>query len=63
VNVVDVDVSKHSFAEQRDQQQANRQEGEFDQVNTADSDSEESIFDKQNEQGRQQYNGLFSDFA
>jgi len=60
VNLVDVDVSQHSFAEQRDQQAATNDNG----VGSVDSaEQEESIFDQAENEQRQRYNGLFSGFA
>ena len=60
VNIVDVDVSQHSFAEQREQQASSNENT----VATEDSsEQEESIFE-QSEGGSQRiYNGLFSGVA
>ncbi|OUR86694.1 flagellar hook-length control-like protein, partial [Cycloclasticus sp. 44_32_T64] len=62
VNVVDIDVSQHSFAEQRDQQASNSQDGKG-HVSNLDGELEESVFDQQENTQQRQYNGLFSDFA
>lgn len=62
VEMVDVDVSQHSFAEQREQQ-ASRSEGGENQLNDNMSDVDESVFDEGLANGQRQYNGLFSDYA
>jgi flagellar hook-length control protein FliK len=62
VNVVDIDVSQHSFAEQRDQASKN-QEGEQGQVNEFAQEDEGALFDGSDNQLGRKYNGLFSEFA
>jgi len=62
VNVVDIDVSQHSFAEQRDQASKN-QEGEQGQVNEFAQEDEGALFDGLDNQLGRKYNGLFSEFA
>jgi flagellar hook-length control protein FliK len=64
IDVVDVDVSKHSFAEQRDQQAANRQSGGGGVDSAADTEEKDrSIFDQADNRQQREYSGLFSDFA
>ena len=62
VNVVDIDVSQHSFAEQRDQASKN-QEGEQGQVNEFAQEQEGALFDGSDNQLLRKYDGLFSEFA
>ena len=62
VNVVDVDISQHSFAEQRDQQ-AESQNADDNGVADGALNADGSIFDQQENNQQRQYNGLFSDFA
>jgi|GEM_PF-647923 len=59
VNLVDVDVSQHSFAEQREKQ-ASTTDDKLGQVSEA--EQEGSLFD-QPETAPRHYEGLFSDFA
>ena len=60
VNVVDIDVSQHSFAEQREQQASNNEETHSGEL---DRDADDSIFDQQRNEQEREYNGLFSEFA
>jgi len=62
VNVVDIDVSQHSFAEQRDHQMSNNGDDK-DHLSNTDQESEDSVFDQQDNEQQRQYSGLFSDFA
>lgn len=61
VNVVDIDVSQHSFAEQREQQASNNEEAHSGEL--ARDDASDSIFDQQDNEQEREYNGLFSEFA
>jgi len=62
VNVVDIDVSQHSFAEQRDHQMSNNGDDK-DHLSNTDQESDDSVFDQQDNEQQRQYSGLFSDFA
>jgi len=59
VNLVDVDVSQHSFAEQREKQ-ASTTDDKLGRLSEA--EQEESLFDE-SEAASRRYEGLFSDFA
>ncbi|MEH6504304.1 MAG: flagellar hook-length control protein FliK [Cycloclasticus sp.] len=61
INLVDVDVSQHSFAEQRDQQASSDQIDEA--GSSAETDQEESLFNQASNGQQRVYSGLFSDFA
>lgn len=61
INLVDVDISQHSFAEQRDQQASNEQLDEAGR--SLDPDQEESLFNQASNARQRAYSGLFSDFA
>jgi len=60
VNVVDVDVSQHSFAEQRERQ-ASTNEGHSEAVDAG--EDEGSIFDQADSDQQRTYDGLFSGVA
>jgi len=60
VDVLDVNVSQHSFAEQRDQQ-ASKQQGN--QQLTADAEQAEVLFDQASDAQQRVYTGLFSGVA
>jgi len=62
VNVVDVDISQHSFAEQREQQ-AESQNDDDNTVADGALNTDESLFDQQGGSQQRQYSGLFSEFA
>lgn len=62
VNVVDIDVSQHSFSDQREQA-SNSQEGGMAQSDEFNRDTGESMFDSQDAEQVRRYTGLFSDFA
>ena len=61
VNVVDVDVSQHSFADQRDQQALNTQQDGL--AALGDSEQDDAIFNQTPNDQTRSYNGLFNDFA
>ena len=62
VNVVDIDVSQHSFSDQREQA-SKSQEGGMAQSDEFNRDTGESMFDSQDAEQVRRYTGLFSDFA
>tara|TARA_R110002074_G_scaffold366065_2_gene539891 strand:+ start:18366 stop:19649 length:1284 start_codon:yes stop_codon:yes gene_type:complete len=61
INLVDVDISQHSFAEQRDQQALNK--GNDQSASSVEPDQEESLFNQASNGQQRVYSGLFSDFA
>ncbi|MBQ0725192.1 MAG: flagellar hook-length control protein FliK [Cycloclasticus sp.] len=61
VNVVDVDVSQHSFADQRDQQALKNQQGAKESLGVTDEAS--ALFDQVPTDQTRNYTGLFSEFA
>lgn len=63
VNVVDIDVSQHSFAEQREQQASNNDEDTSAHLSEFDGEAEDSLFDQHDNGENRVYTGLFSDFA
>lgn len=63
VNVVEMDVSQHSFAEQREQQTLAEHENKAAQAVESDKEMEGSVFEHQDDSQQRAYSGLFSDFA
>lgn len=63
INMADVDISEHSFAEQRDQQAANNQNNENSHRVDTERELDEALFEQQGNGQQRQYSGLFSDFA
>ena len=63
VNVVEMDVSQHSFAEQREQQTLAEHENKAAQAAESDKEMEGSVFEHQDDSQQRAYSGLFSDFA
>jgi len=61
IKLVDVDISQHSFAEQRDQQALNK--GNDQSSSSVETDQEESLFNQASNSQQRAYSGLFSDFA
>jgi flagellar hook-length control protein FliK len=61
INLVDVDISQHSFAEQRDQQALNKDNDQS--ASSVEPDQEESLFNQASNGQQRVYSGLFSDFA
>jgi len=63
VNVVEMDVSQHSFAEQREQQTLAEHENKAAHAAESDKEVEGSVFEHQDDSQQRAYSGLFSDFA
>lgn len=61
VNVVDVDVSQHSFADQRDQQALKNQQGGLGSLGI--KEEGDALFDQVSTAQSRRYSGLFSEFA
>lgn len=61
VNVVDVDVSQHSFADQRDQQALKNQQDGMEAIGVSEEGS--ALFDQVSTDQTRSYSGLFSEFA
>jgi len=63
INMADVDISQHSFSEQRERHAAGEGNDEFSLFNEKDGEADDGLFDAAENEQRIQYTGLFNGFA
>jgi len=63
INMADVDISEHSFSEQRERQAAGEGNDEFSLFNEKDGEAQDDLFDAAENEQRIHYTGLFNGFA
>jgi len=63
INMADVDISEHSFSEQRERQATGEGSEEFSLFSENDGEAQDDLFDAAENEQRIQYTGLFNGFA